>query len=424
MAHTAPWTDPTTHITYQRGDPIIITGTVYEAGDATGGSWGYFSNAEFYFYSYYTADWQVNAPICIGTTAGTAWGFVEASSIVSGGTPETFTISYDANGGSGAPEDQTKEYGKAIRLSSTRPTRDGYTFGGWGNSATSATAIWQPGASYSGNADITFYAVWKPIQYTIHYDVNGGSGGPADQYKSYGESIVLSTTEPTRDGYTFSIWYGGNTSYNPGDTYSNDEDITLYALWIAKKYTVVFNANGGSGAPRTQTKTHGMSLTLPTTVPTRTGYVFKEWNTRSGGSGKSYAPGGSYTDNAPITLYAQWETAKYDVTFDATWDGGSPDTVKQVEYGKQIGLLPTATKKYYRFVGWFTAKAGGVQITGSEVIKAAQRYYAHFVIDASVHVRSAGQEKAGFPYVRSGGEWKKGYCYIRTGGSWKQGTAG
>lgn len=72
----------------------------------------------------------------------------------------SYAVSYNANGGSGAPASQTKWHGTALALSSTRPTRAGYIFQGWATSASGAVA-YQPGASYAGNAALALYAVWR-----------------------------------------------------------------------------------------------------------------------------------------------------------------------------------------------------------------------------------------------------------------------
>jgi len=71
-------------------------------------------------------------------------------------------------------------------------------------------------------------------------------------------------------------------------------------------YTITYNANDGTSAPVAQTKTHDVSLILSTAVPSRTGYIFVNWNTASNGSGTSYASGASYTVNTSVMLYAQW----------------------------------------------------------------------------------------------------------------------
>ena len=106
-----------------------------------------------------------------------------------------------------------------------------------------------------------------------------------------------------------------NTTGNASASYSNIEyaggsgsvsvSFTIPAL---AKYTVSYNANGGSGAPGNQTKTYDVNLTLSGTKPTRTNYNFKGWSTSSGGD-VVYAAGGTYTSNASITLYAVWELA-------------------------------------------------------------------------------------------------------------------
>ncbi len=73
----------------------------------------------------------------------------------------TFTITYNANGGTGAPSPQTKESGKALTLSSTEPTRQGYTFLGWATSSGASSAQYNPGSSFTTDANTTLYAVWR-----------------------------------------------------------------------------------------------------------------------------------------------------------------------------------------------------------------------------------------------------------------------
>ncbi len=73
----------------------------------------------------------------------------------------TFTITYNANGGSGAPASQTKSSGKALTLSSTKPTRQGYTFLGWATSSGASSAQYNAGGSFTTDANTTLYAVWR-----------------------------------------------------------------------------------------------------------------------------------------------------------------------------------------------------------------------------------------------------------------------
>lgn len=150
-------------------------------------------------------------------------------------SPKTsYAITYNANGGSGTPGAQTKWHGESITLSSTKPTRTGYTFQGWGTSATDTSVDYQPGAGYTANAALNLYAIWKVNTYTVTYKANGGSGEPANQTKTYGKILTLSTSKPTRTNYTFKGWATSSTgavSYQPGGGYSQNAAITLYAVW-------------------------------------------------------------------------------------------------------------------------------------------------------------------------------------------------
>lgn len=149
--------------------------------------------------------------------------------------------------------------------------------------------------------------------YTISYSANGGTGAPSSQTKWKDQTLTLSSTKPTRTGYTFLGWSTSSTAttatYSAGGSYpaSLNASDTLYAVWKANTYTVTYNANGGSGAPSSQTKTYGVALTLSSVAPTRTNYVFKGWGTSATATTVSYASGASYTKNAAITLYAVWE---------------------------------------------------------------------------------------------------------------------
>lgn len=147
------------------------------------------------------------------------------------------TVSYNANGGSGAPGPQTKWYGSVLTLSGTKPTRTGYTFQGWATSAGGGVA-YQPGQGYGNDANITLYAVWKANTWAVKYNANGGSGAPADQTKTYGQTLKLSTTKPVRTDYNFMGWATskanadkGTVTYAAGANYTANAAITLYAVW-------------------------------------------------------------------------------------------------------------------------------------------------------------------------------------------------
>lgn len=232
----------------------------------------------------------------------------------------TYTVSYNANGGSGAPSAQIKYYGTTLTLSTTQPYRSGYTFTGWSTSSTASTPSYYAGGYFYGDYSITLYAVWSKnaSTYTVSYNANGGTGAPLAQIKTENATLYLSSTVPSRSHYSFLGWATSASSqtvgYSPGDAYTVNSSITLYAVWqyAPEAYTISYNANGGTGSPAAQTKTEGVALTLSNTRPTRAKHTFLGWSASSSAAVASYSPGGSYTENASATLYAVWEKDNYE----------------------------------------------------------------------------------------------------------------
>lgn len=147
----------------------------------------------------------------------------------------TMYISYDANGGTGAPEITAKEYDETVVLSETVPVRESYQFLGWSTTQDGAVE-YLPGAEYSGNDDVTLFAVWKNVtEYSITFDANGGTGCPEGQIKVHDDPLVLSDTVSTRKGYTFIGWSQDKNAtaaeYVPGGEFNINADTTLYAVW-------------------------------------------------------------------------------------------------------------------------------------------------------------------------------------------------
>jgi len=265
----------------------------------------------------------------------------------------TYTVAYNANNGSGAPSSQTKTYGVTLTLSSTKPTRTGYTFSGWNTKDDGSGTSYAAGANYTANAAATLYAQWTIITYTVSYNANGGSGAPSSQTKTYGKTLTLSSTKPTRSGYEFWHWNtksdNSGTTYAAGASYTANAAATLYAIWNP---IISYNANGGSGAPASQTKTYGVTLTLSSTTPTRSGYVFWHWNTKADNTGTTYAAGANYTANAAATLYAIWNPI---ISYNANGGTGAPASQTKT-YGTDLTLSSTIpTRTNLTFAGWGTS---------------------------------------------------------------------
>lgn len=202
--------------------------------------------------------------------------------------PAWCTLTYNANGGSGAPSSQSAASGSNVTISSTKPSRSYYTFLGWATSSTATSAGYVAGNSYKLSSNATLYAVWRANTYTITYNANSGSLGsvPSSQSYTYATSgtTKLSSYKPVKAGYTFLGWSLSNTatsaSYSAGQNWnlSNGNNYTLYAVWKINTYTFNYNANGGTGSMSSQNVNYNSSIILSDNAFKREGYKFIGWN--------------------------------------------------------------------------------------------------------------------------------------------------
>ena len=160
--------------------------------------------------------------------------------------------------------------------------------------------------------------------------------------------------------------------------------MTLYAQWTANKYTVTFDANGGTGTMADQEFTYDAEQALNENKFSRTGYTFKEWTTNADGTGDKYADKATVKNLATegsVTLYAQWTANKYTVTFNANGGETANPENREVTFDAAYGELATTSRKGYTFVGWFTAKDGGTEVESTTVVATADDHtlYAHWM---------------------------------------------
>ena len=301
-------------------------------------------------------------------------------------------LSFNANGGSGAPptilygQSTTSSHSFTIPIS--EPYRSGFTFLGWSTSS-SGNATYDPGdtISISSSSYRTLYAVWGGDA-TITFHANGGSGGPGSEtyydIKASGTTAVsLPSSIPTRSGYTFLGWgtSSGSTSasYGAGDTYyltAGDSD-NLYAIW-GQRSTISYNVNGGNGSIGSTSVTiaEGSSeqVQITSSVPTSNTQEFLGWCTNSSGTGTVYQPGANYTlySGDSVTLYAKWGPITYTLKFDIGNGSGSfSDRTSESSTGtcsfKLDGRTPTAPSGY-EFIGWSNTSGGPVAYDASGTV--------------------------------------------------------
>ena len=231
----------------------------------------------------------------------------------------TYTVNFNANGGSVSTTSKTVTYDSTYGALPT-PTRTGYTFAGWYTAASSGTKVTESTKLQTAN-NHTLYAHWTPNTYTVSFNANGGSVSTASQTVTY-DSTYGALPTPTRTGYTFVGWYTDSVNGNKVEsstTVTITDTQTLYAHWTPNTYTVNFNANGGEVATTSTSvifdKTYG---TLPT--PTRTGYTFMGWYTDSVNGNKVESSTAVAITNTQ-TLYAHWEKIVYNVTLGESLHG-------------------------------------------------------------------------------------------------------
>ena len=184
----------------------------------------------------------------------------------------TCVVSYDANGGTCDTSSQTYT-GEALTLPT--PTRTGYTFNGWYTAASGGKMVGNAGASYKPDGNETLYAQWTAN--TITYNANGGNCSTTSQTYA---GTALTLPNATRTGYDFTGWYtaasGDDKIGDAGASYTPTANITLYAQWTIKTYTVTLvNNNANSKVSQTITLSSGNTFSSGMTVEYRTTITVK-----------------------------------------------------------------------------------------------------------------------------------------------------
>ena len=262
-----------------------------------------------------------------------------------------YTVSYDANGGTGTMDTDTATYNENYVTKANQFTRTGYEFVGWTENADGSGSNWTSWIGkpwkWTYTKNITLYAKWKPQTYTITYEPNGGVGDSFTQTATYNEIFTTAENRFTKTGYSFVGWrsdktsrwakisttdlgqwgYKENTvkfydyannkwitydlwywrgSYNAASNCVADND-TLKAQWRANDYTVTldYKKNISSSYEKAIVATYDSAYgKLP--QPVLPGWTFKGWNTKADGTGVTITEDTVYKTVGDSTLYSQW----------------------------------------------------------------------------------------------------------------------
>ncbi len=296
-----------------------------------------------------------------------------------------YTVTYDGNGeDSGTAPTDLNDYNVGDTVTVLGNTgslaKAGYTFGGWNTQADGNGTSYAAGATFAmPAANVTLYAVWNAIDYTVTYDGNGeDSGDEPDDSSDYnvGDTVTVlgNTGSLVKAGYNFDGWNtqadGNGTSYAAGATFAMPAaNVTLYAVWEAIDYTVTYDGNSeDSGTAPNDPSNYNVGDTVTVLGNTgslvKAGYNFDGWNTQADGSGTSYAAGATFAmPAANVTLYAVWEAIDYTVTYDGNGEdsGDEPDDLNDYNVGDTVTVLGNTgslAKAGYTFGGWNTQADG------------------------------------------------------------------
>ena len=266
----------------------------------------------------------------------------------------TYTVTYDANGGTGTMADATGISGEYTLLANGFTAPDGKQFKAWSvNSSEKAV-----GDTITVNANTTVTAIWEAIEYNV--TVTGGTasvGAGAPITKATMGTTVTLTAGAAPSGQMFDKWVVNGVVV--ADANSATTTFTMPANNVTAQatykdipvvtYTVTFDANGGTGSMADATGVSG-DYVLPVcgfTAPN--GKQFKAWSV----GGVEKAEGATITVSANTTVTAVWENIPvtyYTVTFDS--NGGSAVTAQTIEAGQKATKPADPTKAGYDFKGW------------------------------------------------------------------------
>ena len=230
----------------------------------------------------------------------------------------TYTVVFNTQKSSGTTVAYVQEGGKVAEP--TAPAALGYTFGGWYADA-AGTAAFDFETEITENMEL--FAKWTPVTYTITYNKANEYKNSEDNPESYTvETATVVLKKPSKTGYLFEGWYYDDkfTQAATQITQGSTGDITVYAKWSVKTFTIIYMAGAyGAEVIPSDVKQYDVPIKLRGSSYTRKGYLQDGWSTKDGGS-KSYDLDATYSKNGSLTLYPYWVVDPMSI-------GSKPETV-------------------------------------------------------------------------------------------------
>ena len=340
----------------------------------------------------------------------------------------SYTVSYNANGGSGAPSSQTKWKDQTLTLSSTKPTRTGYTFKGW-SLTKDGSVYYQPGGTCGKNENLTLYAVWEENALTVNY------------YSNYATSAFDTALNAVGSDKNVKVYVG---------TFYYDNDYSTYGL-------VNYSSSSGSvymtRTGYTATKYWGTSTSGGTLVHEDTGFATGQALAKA--LGKDLSSG-----SASINIYAQWEENALTVNYYSnyadygTFNGESlsvsansnalilsQEFLYDNAYSNGLADVQNSNYLYLSRIGykptgyWGTSVDGGALVnektsfnTGQALAVALGKslesgnalvnIYVQWKPSGVVYIDNGATLEPYLPYIDNGTSWELYLAYVDDGTTW------
>lgn len=439
---------------------ISINGKTYNSGNAfvCASSQGGWSQSEsglgghasitlsagttYYIYQQASGD-SVTHPylVCSSSSANDALGWYTSAVFPAA----THTVSYNANGGTGAPGNQTKTWGYVLTLSGTKPKRDGYTFSSWNTKANGSGTTYHPSGQYGADANVTLYAQWSVNSYTYNIVYKSSSG------LQLGADVITCNYDTTNTISPKSFTgYTSPSSQSIKWDVASDGGKTITFTYSPISYSVTINCNGGSGVNSTTYTIETATFSLKT--PSRTGYTFNGWTGSNGSTpqtsvsiskgsygNKSYTA--NWTEHKLVVKYHSNYATSFNGTVDLEnpvsgssnvyiyyvnyyYDDSYPDGLLNYTSGSILGLERNG---YFSTGEWGTSEDGGKITSQDESFNSGQELAKWFNLDletgdASINVY-AQWEPANVAYYNINGTYVLCNTYGNINGIWEPSLA-
>lgn len=295
---------------------------------------------------------------------------------------DNYFITYDENGGSIEYDNGTDENifeadtnnGHEIHKA---PTLKNYVFVGWESDVDSS--VYKPGEIMIPSRNTTLTAKWKLKEYTLRYDLNGGSANIANDKIEHDVEKTITKTKPTKKGYSFKGWKRSDNgkTVQSGGKIKGTSDITLEAQWGANSYTVTYNTStlDNSSSFNNDAVKYDQNYKVNSKIPKRQGYEFKYWV--SSKDNKKYNPGDTHKITGNATLTPKWESLEQKITYDLAGGSNGPANTNAL-FGENYTVnSKVPTRSGYEFVGWKSSQdskvyKGGTsfKVNGDVILKA------------------------------------------------------